>query len=64
MCDEIIDVEETKTVTTNFNEKMKPEILLALYIIDTVSIYCYLIEYRTKQLPYYITNNNFNKVLY
>ena len=56
-CDEIIEsyVEETKTISTNFNEKketcktQKFYILLALLLISiafliTVSIYCYLIK--------------------
>ena len=57
MCDEIIDSEETKTVTTNFNEKsaicntQNFYILLAFLLITTVlliivSIYLYLIKYR------------------
>ena len=56
-CDEIIEsyVEETKTISTNFNEKKEPcktqkfYILLAFLLISiafliTVSIYCYLIK--------------------
>ena len=56
-CDEIIEsyVEETKTISTNFNEKkdtcktQKFYILLAFLLISiafliTVSIYCYLIK--------------------
>ena len=57
LCDEIIEsyVEETKTISTNFNEKkdtckmQKLYILLAFLLISlafliTVSIYCYLIK--------------------
>ena len=65
MCDEIIE-EETKTVLTNFDEKevvcktRKFYILLAFLLITillliAVSIYCYLIKYKSKQkhlLPY------------
>ena len=81
MCHEIIDTEaklcdkETKTVTTNFNEKNATcktkdfYILLAFFLITitlliAVSIYYYLIKYKSKQkhlLPYYFTNNNFKK---
>ena len=56
-CDEIIEsyVEETKTISTNFNEKKETcktqifYILLAFLLISiafliTVSIYCYLIK--------------------
>ena len=56
-CDEIIEsyVEETKTISTNFNEKketcktQKFYILLAFLLISiafliTVSIYCYLMK--------------------
>ena len=57
MCDEILNA-ETKTVTTNFNEKnviFKTKnfyILLAFLLITfalliAVSIYCYLIKYDT-----------------
>ena len=64
MCNEIIE-EETKTVTTNFNEKKKTKknaicktrffyILLAFSLINialwiAVSIYCYLLKYGAKQ---------------
>ena len=67
--DEII--EETKTVSTTFNNKKLTYktktfyILLTFLLITTalllaVSIYCYLIKYQTKQkhfLQYHITNN-------
>ena len=66
MCDEIIESynEETKTVSTNFNEKnitcktQTLHILLAFLLFNialmrVVSIYCYLIKYRTKQNIYY-----------
>ena len=76
-CDEIIE-EETKTVTTNFHEKSENcktksfYILLAFLLITTallipVSICCYLIKYKAKQkqlLPFYVTNNELNEVLY
>ena len=68
--------EETKTVTTIFNEKhaiyKTKKILLAFLTITfalliAVSIYCYLIKYNAKQkhlLPFYITNNKLKEVLY
>ena len=54
-CDEIIEG-ETKTVTTNFNEKnaicktkkiyiLLPFLLITIALLITVSIYCYLIKY-------------------
>ena len=70
--------EETKTVPTNFNEKMY---LVKIYIyylllysllnttalfID-VSICCYLIKYRAKQkclLPLHVTNNELKEIMY
>ena len=77
MCDEIIE-EETKTVTTNFNEKnaiCKSKfffILLAFLLITValwvaVSIYCYLLKYGAKQkhvLRFHDTNNELNQVFY
>ena len=53
MYDEIIE-EETKTVTTIFNEKnetckKKICILLSFFaLLIAVSIYCYLIKYKAK----------------
>ena len=75
-CDEIIK-EEIKTATTNFNEKnaicktKKFYILLAFLLITiallvAVSIYCYLIKYKTKQkhlLMFHITNDKL-KIIY
>ena len=75
-CDEIIE-EETKTVTTTFNEKnavcktknfyiLLAFLLVAIALLIAVSIYYYLIKYKAKQkhlLPYYITNNELKKVL-
>ena len=75
MCDEIIE-EETKTVTTNFNEKKKAicktkffYILLVFLLINialwiAVSIYCYLLKYGAKQkhvLRVHDTNNELNQ---
>ena len=67
MCDDII--EETKTVSRNFNEKMQPLkqsfyillafILIVIRLLIAVRIYCYLIKYKAKlkhTFPYYITN--------
>ena len=80
-CDEVIEsyhedaeaklYDETKTISTNFNEikaTCKTQnfyILLAflsitIALLIAVSISCYLIKYRTKQkhlLPFYFTNN-------
>ena len=69
-CNEIIE-EETKTVTTNFNEKnatcktknvyiLLAFLLITIALLVAVSIYCYLIKYNAIQkhlLPFYITNN-------
>ena len=70
MCDRIIDVEETKTVTTNFNKKTTCKtqsfyILIAFLLITiafliAVILYCYLIRYQVKEkdlLPFYFTNS-------
>ena len=72
ICDEVIESydEEIKTIPTNFNEKnitCKTQKFLCFTCIlinyhcslITVSIYCYLIKYRSKQkplLPFYDTN--------
>ena len=65
--------EETKT---NFNEnnancKMQnfyillEFLLISIGLLIAVSIYCYLIKYRAKQLlPFYYTNNELREVLY
>ena len=73
-CDEIIDTEEPKTVTTNFNDKnaicetKNFSILLALLLITialliAVSIYCCLIKDKAKKhlLLFHETNNKFKK---
>ena len=40
-------------------------LLLFIALLIAVSIYCYLIKYRAKQLlPFHYTNNEFRKVLY
>ena len=71
VCDEVIETynEEIKTIPTNFNEKTATcktknfYILLAFLLITialmiAISIYCYLIKYRTKQLlRFHYTNN-------
>ena len=68
-CDEII--EETKTVPTNFNEKISAcktqnfcillaFLLITIALLIAVSIYCYLIKYRAKQkhlLRFHVINN-------
>ena len=79
-CDEIIESnnEETKTVTTNLNEKKaicKTQnfyislafSLITIVLLIAVSIYCYLIKYRPKQkhlLPFHNTNNKSKQDLY
>ena len=74
-CDEIIE-EETKIVTTNFNEAnaicktrslyiLRAFLLIAIALLIAVSIYCYLIKYKAKQkqlLPFYITNKELKEV--
>ena len=76
-CDEIIE-EETKTVTTNFNEnnvicKTKnfcislAFLLITIALLIAVSIYCHLIKYKAKQkylLPFYVINNELKEALY
>ena len=68
-CDEIL--EETKTITTNFHEKIHSVkqkkiyisvvfLLITIVLLIAVSIYCYLIKYKSKQkhlLPHYVTND-------
>ena len=68
ICDEIVDVKET-----NFNEKnitcktqsfyiLLAFLLFKITLLIVVSIYCYLIKYRTKHLlPFHNTNNNLDK---
>ena len=62
MCDKII--EETKTVTTNFNKKMQSVkkkkffisfvfLLIVVVLLIAVSIYRFLIKYKSKQKNYY-----------
>ena len=69
-CDEIIEA-ETKAIPKNFNEKnitcktqnfytLLAFLLITIALLVSVSIYCYLIEYKSKQkysLPYYVTND-------
>ena len=83
-CDEIIDVgcksydEETKFLSTNFNNKLVIYKAKNLYILHAflsitcalliaVNIYCYPIEYKAKQkglLTYYVTIDKLKRVLY
>ena len=63
--------DKTKTIPTNFNEKkatckMQNFYILLVFLLITialliaVSIYCYLIKYRAKQLlPFRYTDNEF-----
>ena len=80
MCDEVIQSydEETKTISTNSNEKKGTSkthnfyiLLVNLWIttalLIAVSIYCYLIKYQEMQkylLPFHVTNNELTEVLY
>ena len=74
MCDEIIE----EAVPANFNE-MKATckmhnfyisvafLLITIALLIAISIYCYLIKYRTKQkhlFPFHNTNNGLKTVLY
>ena len=61
VCDEVIYADdETKTIPTNFNEKkvtckmqtfytLLAFLLITVALLIAVSIYCYLIKYRSKQ---------------
>ena len=74
--DEIIE-EETKIVTTNFNEKnaicqtknfciLLVFLLIRIAILVAVSIYYYFMKYKAHQkhlLPFCITNNELKEVL-
>ena len=78
-CHEIIESyqEETKTISTNFNEKkatFKAQnfyilllfLLITIALLKAVSIYCYLVKYRVKQkdlLPFHNTNNELKEVM-
>ena len=80
MCDKVIQsyYEETKTISTNFNEKKEISkthnfyiLLVTLWItialLIAVSIYCYLIKHQEMQkylLPSHVTNNELTEVLY
>ena len=70
-------IEGTKTVITNFHEKMGSVkynfyillvfLSIAITLLIAVSIYCYLVKYLTKQkhlLPYLVTNNKYKEFLY
>ena len=74
-CDKIIEG-ETKTVTTNFNERneicktkkfytLQAFLSIAIALLIVVIIYCYLIKYKAKQkhlVPFYITNNDLREL--
>ena len=76
MCDEIVE-EETKIVTTNFDEKngiyktknlyiLLAFLLITIALLIAVSIYYYLTKYKAKQkhlLPFHVTNNELKEVL-
>ena len=74
-CDKVIESyeEEINTIPTNFNEKnvtrktksfyvLLAFLLITIALLITVSIYCYLIKYRVKNLvPFHNTSNKLNK---
>ena len=71
-CDKII--EETKTVPTNFKQPVKHkisvfylELLFSKALFISVSIYCYLTKYSTKQkhlLTIYVTNSELKEIMH
>ena len=72
MCDKILDVEETKTISKNIICETKSFYILLAFLLITValliafSIYFCLIKCKAKQkhlLPYYITNGKLINVL-
>ena len=61
--------DETKTIPTNFNEKkatcktqnfyiLLAFLLITIALLIVVSIYCYLIKHRAKQLLLFCYTNN------
>ena len=74
-CDKVIESyeEEINTIPTNFSEKnvtrktksfyvLLAFLLITIALLITVSIYCYLIKYRVKNLvPFHNTSNKLNK---
>ena len=80
VCDEVIESydEETKTISTNFNEKKATckmqnfYILLVFLLITSVlliaaSIDCCLLKYRAKQkhlLPFHFTSNELKEIMH
>ena len=67
-CDEIKDAEETKTVLKNITCETKSFcislafLLITIALLIAVSIYCYLIKYRAKNLlSFYDTVNKLNE---
>ena len=77
-CDEVTITTKavrTKTVPTSFNEKhtdcktkkfyiLLVFLLITIVLLIAVGIYYYLIKYRAKQKPYYLTNDKLKEVLY
>ena len=71
ICDKIIDAEETKTIPKNMPCKTQNFYILLTFLLITialliaVSIYCYLIKYRTKTfILFHNTNNELRENLY
>ena len=74
----MLEVEETKTVPRNCNEKnityktqyfyiLLGFLLIIIRLLITVSIYCYLIKYWAQQkhlLPFHVKNDKIREVLY
>ena len=59
----------TKSCSTNFKFQQNTVhfLLITIALLTAVSIYCYMIKYKTKQkrlLPYYVTNDKLKQVLY
>ena len=77
--DELIESynKKTKTIPTNFSEKkaifktqnfyiLLEFLLITIALLIAVSIYCYLIKYRTVKkhlLPIHVTNNELKEIM-
>ena len=67
--------DETKTILTNFNEKKEicqtqnfyillVFLLITIALLIAISIYCYLVKYRAKALPFHVTNKELKEIMY
>ena len=70
-CDEII---ESYNEERNFDEKKQPVnrkisifllafLLISIALLIAVSIYCHLIKYQAKTLPFHVTNNKLKEIM-